>query len=58
MNPRIPAEFTPEHYARGIVGAARTNDPNSANSQFFVMFADGGFLMASTRCGARSTRRA
>ncbi len=42
--PDIPAEFTPEHYARGIVGAARTNDPNSANSQFFVMFADGGFL--------------
>lgn len=42
--PDIPAEFTPEHYARGVVGAARTNDPNSANSQFFVMFADGGFL--------------
>ena len=42
--PDIPAEFTPEHYARGIVGAARTNDPNTANSQFFVMFADGGFL--------------
>jgi peptidylprolyl isomerase len=42
--PNIPAEFTPEHYARGIVGAARTQDPNSANSQFFIMFADGGFL--------------
>jgi peptidylprolyl isomerase len=42
--PDIPAEFTREHYARGTVGMARTADPNSANSQFFIMFADGGFL--------------
>jgi peptidylprolyl isomerase len=42
--PNIQAEFTPEHYARGTVGMARTQDPNSANSQFFIMFADGGFL--------------
>jgi len=42
--PDIPAEFTAEHYARGTVGMARTNEPNSANSQFFIMFADGGFL--------------
>ena len=42
--PNIPAEFTKEHFARGAVGMARSNDPNSANSQFFVMFADGGFL--------------
>ena len=42
--PNIPAEFTKEHFARGAVGAARSQDPNSANSQFFVMFADGGFL--------------
>jgi len=42
--PNIPAEFTPEHFARGTVGMARTNDPNSANSQFFIMFAEGGFL--------------
>jgi len=42
--PDIPAEFTKEHFARGTVGAARSNDPNSANSQFFVMLADGGFL--------------
>ena len=42
--PDIPAEFTNEHYARGTVGMARTQDPNSANSQFFIMFADGGFL--------------
>jgi peptidylprolyl isomerase len=42
--PNIPAEFSKEHFARGAVGAARSQDPNSANSQFFVMFADGGFL--------------
>jgi cyclophilin family peptidyl-prolyl cis-trans isomerase len=29
---------------RGILGMARTDDPNSANSQFFIMFGDGGFL--------------
>ena len=42
--PNIAAEFTKEHFGRGAVGMARSNDPNSANSQFFVMFADGGFL--------------
>ena len=42
--PDIAAEFSQEHYARGTVGMARTQDPNSANSQFFIMFADGGFL--------------
>lgn len=42
--PDLAAEFTPEHYARGTVGMARSQDPNSGNSQFFVMFADGGFL--------------
>ena len=42
--PNLAAEFTKEHFKRGTVGMARTNDPNSANSQFFVMFADGGFL--------------
>ncbi len=42
--PNLKAEFTPEHFKRGTVGMARTSDPNSANSQFFIMFADGGFL--------------
>jgi peptidylprolyl isomerase len=36
----LPAEFTPEPYKRGTVGAARTNDPNTANSQFFICFTD------------------
>jgi peptidylprolyl isomerase len=44
QEPNIPAEFTKEHFARGAVGMARSQDPNSANSQFFVMLADGGFL--------------
>jgi peptidylprolyl isomerase len=36
----LPAEFTTKrHFLRGTVGAARTNDPNSADSQFFIMFA-------------------
>ncbi|MBS1166781.1 MAG: ppiA [Proteobacteria bacterium] len=42
--PDIPAEFSKTHFGRGIVGMARAQDPNSANSQFFIMFADGSFL--------------
>jgi peptidylprolyl isomerase len=42
--PNLPAEFSNVPYKRGIVGMARTNDPNSANSQFFIMYADGDFL--------------
>ena len=42
--PNIKAEFNKEHFGRGAVGMARSSDPDSANSQFFVMFADGGFL--------------
>ena len=39
--PDLPAEFTSEVYKRGSVGAARTANPNSANSQFFICFGDG-----------------
>jgi peptidylprolyl isomerase len=36
----LPAEFSrTAKFLRGTVGAARTNDPNSANSQFYIMFA-------------------
>jgi peptidylprolyl isomerase len=42
--PNLPAEFNPTHFKRGILGMARTDDPNSANSQFFIMFGDGAFL--------------
>ena len=40
--PDLPAEFTKEPYKRGTVGAARTADPNTANSQFFICFTDNG----------------
>jgi peptidylprolyl isomerase len=40
----IEAEFSKETFARGTVGMARAQDPNSANSQFFIMFAPGAFL--------------
>ena len=39
--PDLEAEFSPEPYTRGTVGAARSQDPNSANSQFFICFGDG-----------------
>ncbi len=42
--PDIPAEFSKAHFGRGTVGMARAQDPNSANSQFFIMFDDGSFL--------------
>ncbi|MGQ0486364.1 MAG: peptidylprolyl isomerase [Hyphomicrobiales bacterium] len=42
--PDLPAEFSSAHYGRGTVGMARSADPNSGNSQFFVMFDEGGFL--------------
>ena len=37
--PDLRAEFSNERHVRGAVSMARTNDPNSANSQFFIMFA-------------------
>jgi peptidylprolyl isomerase len=42
--PNLPAEFSNVPFKRGVVGMARSNDPNSANSQFFIMYADGSFL--------------
>jgi len=43
-HPDLKAEFSNVPFKRGIVGMARTSNPNSANSQFFIMFADGSFL--------------
>ena len=40
----IPAEFSDVLFDRGIVGMARSQSPDSANSQFFIMFTDGYFL--------------
>ncbi len=42
--PDLPAEFSKEKYVRGVVGMARSQDPNSANSQFFIMFAPASSL--------------
>jgi len=36
--PNLPAEFSKVPFERGIIGMARSQDPNSANSQFFIMF--------------------
>ena len=38
--PNLPAEFSNVPYTRGVVGMARTSDPNSANSQFFIMLGE------------------
>ena len=40
----LPAEFSDVPYDRGVVGMARAQNPNSANSQFFIMFDEGYFL--------------
>jgi peptidylprolyl isomerase len=40
----LPAEFNNENFERGVVGMARSASPNSANSQFFICFADCSFL--------------
>jgi peptidylprolyl isomerase len=42
--PNLKAEFSSEPHVRGVCSMARTNDPNSANSQFFICFDDARFL--------------
>ncbi len=42
--PDVAAEFSEEPFVRGTVGMARSSDPDSANSQFFIMFDEGSFL--------------
>jgi peptidylprolyl isomerase len=42
--PDLKAEFSAEPFLRGTVGAARTNNPNSANSQFFIVTGDARHL--------------
>src|SRR5436190_3819652 len=42
--PDLPSEFSKEPHVRGVCSMARTADPNSANSQFFICFADARFL--------------
>ena len=44
MGDKLPAEFNKEPHVRGAVSMARTQDPNSAQSQFFIVFKDSNFL--------------
>jgi peptidylprolyl isomerase len=43
-HPDLKSEFSDVPYTRGTVGMARTSNPHSANSQFFIMFDEGSFL--------------
>ena len=42
--PDLKAEFNAEPHVRGVCSMARSSNPNSANSQFFICFEDAGFL--------------
>jgi len=42
--PNLPQEFNKEPHVRGICSMARAQNPNSANSQFFIVFDDATFL--------------
>ncbi|GLT10027.1 peptidyl-prolyl cis-trans isomerase [Sulfitobacter porphyrae] len=42
--PDVPAEFSDTPFDKGVVGMARAQNPDSANSQFFIMFDEGHFL--------------
>ena len=42
--PNVPAEFSKLPHDRGTLGAARSQNPDSANSQFFINFKDNHFL--------------
>jgi peptidylprolyl isomerase len=42
--PNLPAEFNAEPHVRGVCSMARSSNPNSANSQFFICFDDASFL--------------
>jgi len=44
MGEHLPAEFNTEPHTRGAVSMARTSDPNSARSQFFIVLKDSNFL--------------
>src|ERR1700709_1279016 len=43
-SPDLKAEFTAEPHVRGVCSMARTNRPDTANSQFFIVFDDASFL--------------
>ena len=52
----LPAEFSKLPFDRGVVGMARSQNPNSGNSQFFIMFKDGHFLNGQYTVWGRVTK--
>ncbi|MEO0343460.1 MAG: peptidylprolyl isomerase [Pseudomonadota bacterium] len=55
-HPNVPAEFSKLSHDRGTLGAARSQDPNSANSQFFINFSDNAFLNGQYTVYGRVTK--
>jgi cyclophilin family peptidyl-prolyl cis-trans isomerase len=55
-HPDLPAEFSKLPFDRGVLGMARSQNPNSANSQFFIMFKDGHFLNGQYTVWGRVTK--
>ena len=56
MGDKLPAEFSKEPHVRGTASMARTNDPNSAQSQFFIVFKDSSFLDGKYTVWGKVTR--
>ena len=54
--PDLKQEFNDEPHVEGVCSMARTMDPNSANSQFFIMFEDGHFLNGQYTVWGRVTQ--
>jgi len=54
--PDLPAEFSKIPHDRGTIGAARSSNPNSANSQFFINFKDNSFLNGQYTVYGRVTK--
>lgn len=54
--PDLPAEFSKIPHDRGTLGAARSSNPNSANSQFFINFSDNHFLNGQYTVYGRVTK--
>ena len=52
----VPAEFSKIPFDRGMLGAARSQNPDSANSQFFIMLNDGHFLNGQNTVYGRVTQ--
>ncbi|MEP0945198.1 MAG: peptidylprolyl isomerase [Rhizobiaceae bacterium] len=54
--PDLKAEFNDVSFDRGVIGMARAQSPDSANSQFFIMFAEGTFLNGQYTVWGRVTK--